>query len=352
MSEPSAAQKIETARQRVAELDGQLADLAGRRRALLLAGAPASEVGKFDLELDRLKREQATEQERIEGLAEEIRAQEVKATIARKNKQIERNAKKLAASLDDAKELEATIGKAIEIFHRICKARSELMPTFRLGDPEVDAALANPEGAALTPSSIATCLAWELFRQGARPITVLGAPIVEPSWPRPVPPRLEWAATPEKVKPFTDAIARANDYALSLMRDGRAPALLAASQVGTDVRTEAQVQLAELLKKQMELAQDPERESEYMELIEQVAVLQSRVDAERVAISKEAAATEKAERPQAGSAAQRRLAELQQKSAKLVYDMQSHTPEYLKVSDELAKVAAEVDAELKSAVAA
>ena len=67
------------------------------------------------------------------------------------------------------------------------------------------------------------------------------------------------------------------------MRDGRAPALL--SETPGEPRTPAQVLLAGLLKKQMELAQDPSKEAEYFELIKQSTALQDQVEAERQALA-------------------------------------------------------------------
>lgn len=354
MTEPTPVQKIEAARQRVAELDAQLGDLAGKRRGLLIAGAPADEIARFDGELERLKCEQATEQERIDGLAEIIREQEVKAVIARKEKQIERNAKKLDQTLKDAKELERIVANGIEIFHRICKTRNDLLPQFNLGDPETDMGIRNPDGAAMSPQSIATLLAFELFRQGARPITVPGTPIVEPSWPKPISPRLEWAATPERVRPLSETLAAANNYALELMRTGRAPALLAAAeqQAAGETRSAAQIHLGELLSRQAALANDTSKEAEYMLLMQQIAIVQDKVEAERAAFTREVASTEAAERTAGKTPAQIRLGELQMKSAKLVMDQRSHTPEYLKISAELAAVADEVAAELKAGAAA
>jgi hypothetical protein len=335
------ADQLATSRSALASIEAQAGELSGKRRAALVSGGTNAEIGKLDAEIEKLRALGQIERDRIEGLTETIRKQEVAEVIKRKDEQIERLSKELDLSAEDAREIQAMVGELVSRLRHMCKARSGVLPMFRSADPEVEAAANNPDGAALTPSSVVTLVANEFFRQG-RVAALPGVSAVEPTWPAPICPRIEWISTPERITPFSDRIAQANRYAVSLMRDGRAPALLA--QPGEDARTSAQVQLGELLKRQMELAQDPSKESEYLQTMQQVAVLQDRVEAERAAVTKEVVATEAAERPQ-GSSAQKRLAELQQKSAGLVIGGLAHTVEYFKLCREIAPLAAEVAAE-------
>jgi hypothetical protein len=122
--------------------------------------------------------------------------------------------KRLEGTVDDARLLEATITRAIDLFHKICKARVETMPVFQLGDSEVAAAVNNHEGAALSASSVAALLSFELYRQGARIVTVPGQPVVEPSWPKPLCPRLDLQLTPEKISSLSSALETATRYAI------------------------------------------------------------------------------------------------------------------------------------------
>jgi hypothetical protein len=71
------------------------------------------------------------------------------------------------------------------------------------------------------------------------------------------------------------------------MREGRAPAI-PAEQPGS-THTIAQAALTSLLNKQIELAQDPARESEYLELMKEMAILTDKVEAERLALKGQAA---------------------------------------------------------------
>ena len=185
-------QKLTAARERVASIEAEIAALADKRKARLVANDSAAQIAAgIDKQVADLQALAEIERARIEALGEEVRKADVQAVIKRKTAQIERLQKKLEGTVDDARLLEATITRAIDLFHGICKARVETMPVFQLGDSEVAAAVNNHEGAALTASSVAALLSFELYRQGARVVTIPGAPVTEPSWPRPICPRLD-----------------------------------------------------------------------------------------------------------------------------------------------------------------
>jgi hypothetical protein len=283
-----AQEQLEATNDRLAEIESAIGALIEKRKARLLAGdsAPtiASGIGKEISDLEALG---AVERERQAGLAEQVREQEVAAAVERKNQQIARIEKRLGETVALARELESKFAECISLYHAIVKARVEVLPVFDLGDAEVQIATNNHAGAALTADSIASLLAFELYRQGARPLTVPGTPVLEPSWPRPICPRTDQTLTPEAIRPLSASLAAASEYAVTLMRGGRAPALLA--ERSGDTRSTAQLALNELLKKQMELASDPARESEYLELVKEMALLTDKVEAEREALRGEAA---------------------------------------------------------------
>jgi hypothetical protein len=276
-------QKLTAAQERLIEIECQIAGLRDKRRAKLLANDSAALIVGVDRQIDDFQALARIEADRIEGLAEEIRKQEVAAVIKQKEAKIARIERTLAGSIETARELEQTIGRAIELFHAIVKKRVETLPVFQLGDSEVALATNSHEGAALTASSVAALLSFELFRQGHRVVTVSDVPVTEPSWPKPLCPRMDLQLTPEKIPSLSTALARASRYAVSLMRGGRAPSLLA--ETPGETRSPAQVKLADLLKRQAELAADPSREAEYMELMKEITTLTDTTEAERQALT-------------------------------------------------------------------
>jgi hypothetical protein len=268
------------ARSALASIEAQHGELAGKRRAAPLTGASAPEVGKIDAEIERLQHAAQTERDRIEILAEEVRKVEIQAAVKRKGATIDRLEKKLAGTVDMARELEHTIARAIDLFHKICRARVETMPVFALGDSEVAAAVNNIDGAALSASSVTALLSFELFRQGERVATTPGVPPTEPPWPRPLCPRIDLQLTPDRVRPFSAALEAASTYAVRLMREGRAPALLSSEQVSKDDRTPDQQRLEELLKKQSEQSATPPYDVDPA-LMREIEALTDKLQAER-----------------------------------------------------------------------
>jgi hypothetical protein len=331
-TDQSPAAKIERARANVQQLDAVLAGLNAKRRDVLMADGAASELAKFDAEADRIWRERKTELERIEGLSEIIHKQQVAEAIERKDARIKEHAAKLEATNDLAKEIEQGFAQLVAKFRKLCAERASLLPYFRAGDPEVQAATNTALGAALTVASISELMAYELYRAGVT-VPVPGQ-TVDPSWPvRAICPRTDWTSTPEKIKPFAQAVAQASSYALELLKTGRAPAILAAPAEG-DTRTPAQIELAELLKDQMKLANDPDREQEYFDLMKKVAAVTDRVETERQAIAQAPAAEA------AASQGQQRLDDLRRRSTAMVYRGETATPEYAKLAGQIAGLTA------------
>jgi hypothetical protein len=339
---PTPAALIAIARERIVSLERELINLGARRRSLLMSGAQTEEIAKFDLEHARLKAQVAAEEERIAILNEQIHQQEVQNAIAQKDKQIARLSKKLKQTDELAKELESTIGKAVELFDKLCHERSSLVPMFQAGDHEVVAAINNHQGAVLTPSSISALLSFELYRQCARP-TVPGVPKSdEVSFPlKAINPNL--GGMPEAIKPFSAAIAQASEYTVSLLRTGRAPAIMTEAQASPDgqPRTAAQMHLNELLAKMAALASDPSREPDYLLILKEVALAQDKVELERKAVSQAVADADTADRPK-GSPAEQQLDALRRRSVKMVYAQESNAIEYAKLSAQIAVLTAEL----------
>jgi hypothetical protein len=284
----------------------------------------------------------AAEEERIAILNEQIHQEHVAEALERKGKQIDKLARKLEKTNNIAKELESTIAKAVELFDKLCHERGSLVPMFQAGDHEVAAAINNHEGAVLTPSSISALLSFELYRQFARPTVPGISKSDEVSFPlKAINPNL--GGTPQTIKPFSAAIAQASEYTVSLLKTGRAPSIMTEAQASSDgpPRTAAQLHLAELLAKMAAAAQDPAREAEYMLIVQQVAVVQDKVEMERQAVSQAVADADTADRPKL-SPAEQRLDALRRRSVKMVYAQETGTMEYVKLSAEMAVLTAEL----------
>jgi hypothetical protein len=339
---PTPAALIASAREHIVSLEQEVINLGARRRALLMAGGQTDEITKFDLEHSRLKAQVAAEEERIAILSEQIHQEHVAEALERKGKQIDKLARKLKQSDKLALELEAKFGECVGLFRKLCRERGELISAFQSGDHEVAAAVNNAQGAALSTQSIGELMAYELYRQGAVP-PVPGQPIPDiPSFPlKAICPRLELTSTPNLIKPFSEAIAQASEYAAELLKTGRAPSIMNEVQASPDgpPRTAAQMHLNELLAKMAAAAQDPAREAEYMLIVQQVAVVQDKVEMERQAVSQAVAAT--AEQPK-GSPAEQRLDALRRRSVKMVYAQESNSIEYAKLSAQIAVLTAEL----------
>jgi hypothetical protein len=330
----NAHQKLTAARQRQAEIELAISMLGNKRKEMLLADDRTEPIVSIDKDISDLRALAQIEADRVEGLGEEIKNQQVAAAQRRKQATIDRLEKKLNGTVDLAKELEATIGKSVEIFHRIVKARGEFLPVFARGDSEVAIAVDNFQGAALTGGSIAALVKFELFRQGAQPwgATVPGLQQV-PSFPGGVSPGRNLDLTPEKVPSLATAIANASRYAINLMRGGRAPGLL--SEQADESRSPAAVKLGELLAKQVELAEDPDREAEYFAVMAEIVPLQSQVDAEREAM--QAVAAER--QPETRSPDEVKLDQLRRQQVSMVEHGIYSSAEYSDIMRQIAPLA-------------
>jgi hypothetical protein len=281
--------KLAAARARLNELEGEIAAVAGKRRAGLLAGG---DVTRHDSEIARLEHAARTERDRIGLLDIEVARVASEDVAKRKAAKIAHIQKQLDESDALGEQLETLTSKAIETFHQIVRLRGSAVSIFANGDSEIGVAINNYQGMALTASAVQVLLSHELYRQGARVVLPGGAPGVqpEPAWPAPRSPSLDLQMTPEKITRLSVALKTASAYTVGLAKDGRAPAILAAEQPG-ESRSPAQIKLAEVLKQMAEAAASPERESEYLELVKQSATLTDKVELERAALQSNGATT-------------------------------------------------------------
>jgi hypothetical protein len=276
--------KLERARATLAEIQQKITELVGKRRARLVAGDPAGAIAKFDDELAALRHAVQTETDRIALLEEEARRAEGEAVARRRAGLISRFEKKLQAADAVAAELEASVAKSTELFHRVIALREEARAALPVSNSHIEAAASTMEGAAMSGSAIRALLCHEFYRVSARPLKggIPGERTV-PSLPGSVCPRIEWQLQPEKIQPLAAALRQASAFAVSLMKnevDPQALVPVAEAPVPAPAQpTTAETKLAQLLKRQMELAADSSREAEYMALVDEIAKASAEVAA-------------------------------------------------------------------------
>jgi hypothetical protein len=275
--------KLEVARATLAEIQQKIAELQGKRRVRLVAGDPAAVIGKLDDELAALRKAAQVETDRIALLEEEARKAEVEAVVRRRAGLINRFEKKLQAADAVAVELEASIAKTTELFHKVIAMREEARVALPASNSHIDASAGAMEGAAMSGAAVRGLLCHEFYRVSARPLKggIPGERTV-PSLPGSVCPRIEWQLQPEKIQPLATALRQASQFAVSLMKNEVDPQALLQTEAPAPAPsqpTTAESKLSQLLKLQMQLAADPSREAEYMAVVDQIAKASSEAEA-------------------------------------------------------------------------
>jgi hypothetical protein len=197
------------ARNALAEVETKLAQLKGKREALLLA--------QNDRALDKLEDELAALRRQAERAADRVTLLEVeehRAEAARQAKEkrglIERIEKKLDASNEAAAELQNFVELADKAFRKVIALRSEVAAAWPWPDQTA---------LALGAQAIRTLLTHELYRVGSHPF-VGGADgmIAKVSFPGGRVPDHSFVAQPEAITPFAQSVREASEYASKLMR--------------------------------------------------------------------------------------------------------------------------------------
>jgi hypothetical protein len=275
--------KLEKARGVLAETEAKIAALEGRRRVRLVAGDPADIIGKLDEEISALQKAAAVETDRIGLLQEEARKADIEAIAKRRSGLINRFAKKLEAADAVAAELEASVRKTTELFHQVIAMREEARAALPASNSHIEAAAGTMEGAAMSGAAIRGLLSYEFYRVSARPLKggIPGERTV-PSLPGAVCPQIMLQLQPEKIMPLATALRQASAFAVRLMRNEVDPAALLVTSEPAPAPTQpttAESKLAQLLKRQMELASDPSKEREYLEVVDLISKASSEVAA-------------------------------------------------------------------------
>ena len=272
----AAALVAETERE-LADTQRRIEELRDKREAALLAD-DTNALDAIELTVSRLQRTAGRQQERLRLLQAQVQADEADAVNKRRAALRERFAKKLAEADQAAVELQETVARAVVLYRKIIDIRETARAAWPISDSHLNAAVGALEGAALSGSAVKALLSYEFYRQSADPYQ-FGVPGErrQPSLPGAVSPRIDQQLNPSAIKPFADALKQASAFAIDAMRTKLDPLRAFGEPVASvdGERTDKEQQLAALLKKQAELANDitPEGEAKYMAVVAELAKL-------------------------------------------------------------------------------
>jgi hypothetical protein len=233
-------------------------------------------------EIDRLKTA-------FESAQEKARAAEAERLAKDRAVHIEAVEAKLGERTTAVAELADAVKQADTLFRRVCSLSREVDSAWAW-QPHDRVAIGLP------PGSILQTLRHEIFRVGGRP-HLLGGQDRDPEagidYPGGQSPTLELKGTPHLVKPMVEVFREAAECASGIMRTGKSTsgATMAFTTPETGVPaalrkdkpplTPAQQRLAELLRRQAELAAadpSPENEAAYQDCVSQIAAAQAGTD--------------------------------------------------------------------------
>jgi len=287
MARPKAASsRLEAAQAALDEANHQLANLETKRNALLLKDDDAAAA--------KLANEIKQQRELADGYADKIKLLQAEA-------EREANARR-------TREQEALIGRVEKKFaerDRIGAELADLIPQlntrFRrmieLGR-EIAAAWPWPVGDALSLAigrdQITNAISHELFRQTATPMLGGGMDVGRPNaglrFPGSKSPSFAEINLPESVMPLTDVLRLASEHGSNVMRGRTTVAAVSVpgptnGHASERPRSPATIRLAELLKRQAELAALPTMTASddmaYAEVVQQISIAQSELEAEK-----------------------------------------------------------------------
>jgi hypothetical protein len=278
----SPADRLASAQFSIAETNAHLAELNERRNAALLADNDG-EAAKLAIEIAEMERLALGYRDKVKLLREEVQREEQA-----------RREKERAARIEQMEKMLRNEGNAaVEKFTKgITLADEAMRELIAIGRNAQTAHTFQPHDAIacmFTPGSIVPSLQHEMFRIGgtARRYGGMDPPHADiTNFPGAKSPRLELLGAPDRVKSLADVWKECVDLALRIMQTGKGSAAVEGVQHqpvgGEPVQLSADEQeLAGLLKRQLALAEDPTRETEYDAVVALIAKKQTVVDAAR-----------------------------------------------------------------------
>jgi hypothetical protein len=170
------------------------------------------ELLRLDAQIEEAERLARTHRDRVRLLEGRAAQEERERVAVRRRDLIERNAKKLAERDSAGAELQKTLATADAQFRKLIELTTEVAMAWSWEAPQIHAA-------ALSPATIKTLVAHEIFRVGARPF-LGGRPGESPQqdFPGGQSPSLQLRGQPEKITPLADALREASTFAGRVMR--------------------------------------------------------------------------------------------------------------------------------------
>jgi hypothetical protein len=260
----SAADRIESAQAQLEQANREIAELTERRNQCLLKDDDTVAAIDLGIKIANLKNAARAHEDRIQLLRKEA-AEEEQARKAKEKAVLIERVEKLFAQRDAAAaELATAVKQSDAAFRKMLDIGQAIITAWPWAPPDMHATF--------TPLSVVTATMHELYKIGARPRRFGGmdkSGVDGLDFPGGRCPDLRLANLQEQIKPLTAVCAEASALASSITHTGKSsshvePAVMAAAvltygQSEPPQRTEAEVKLAQLLRRQSELAEDPWR---------------------------------------------------------------------------------------------
>ena len=289
----SATKRLELAQAAIDEATRKLGELNAQRNQCLLKDSNAEAI-RLQIQIDALNQEVRAHRDKIELLKAEVEREANEKRVREREGQIKAIESKIAER-DKAMEEVATAIKQLAVAsERAITVSREIVGAWVWAPHDLPAAL-------LTPPSILTAISHESFRCSYHPRRYGGMdtdPLAGHMLPGSRCPRLEWMEQPERTRPMVDVVRDASEFAKTFMRTGKGSATVETVQPqavvdlgdlgrptnGGDAspRSDAEQQLASLLRRQNELSEDVSREAEYLQVVAAIARVQGEIDAARM----------------------------------------------------------------------
>jgi hypothetical protein len=277
----SATDRLAAAQAALEEANRKLAELNEQRNAALLKDDDQEAI-RLGSEIDALQQAAKAHEDKVRLLREAVAEEERERRVRERKGLIKRIQDKLDRRLALARRyevLEQERGRLWAELHEVAAGITAAWP----GGGTV------PAGCLLDKTSLRVQWETEAARLNSNPDRLGGMGLLHPDRPATIPGaragdlRLIWQ--PERLQSFVDAVAQANAFLLSTLDDSAPtiPTVNGANALAVDAapRSEAEQELAGLLKRQAELAEDPSRESEYHDVVRKIVEAQAALTTEQ-----------------------------------------------------------------------
>jgi hypothetical protein len=268
-SPPSAASRLEAVQVAIEASSRRLTELSEQRSQCLLKDNDAEAI-QLQTQIDTLNLEIRVHRDKAQLLAEAVREEERIRDAEQRQARIEQVEKMARERSAFVAQFTAGISKADKAMRSLIATGRSLQAAHSFLPHDALACL-------LMPSTIVAVLQHEMFRLGGKARLYGGqdSPHVDiTTFPGARPPRLELSGMPEQTKPLASVLAEANDLLSRILRTGKGSAVEVVQQQvdsapeppppangNAVLLTTAQERLANALKKQSALSEDPACES-------------------------------------------------------------------------------------------